>query len=139
MFDFGGRYTEILVLVVVAIIVIGPKDLPIVLRKFGQFMNKMRSMAREFQGHVDVAMKDAGMESIKKDLQGMSSGISGALAAPQSISATTAVEPAAAPMMPQLSSVSPSSDFTTYFGTSPQPGETWVAGRRVGSGASSAP
>ncbi len=140
MFDFGGRYTEILVLVVVAIIVIGPKDLPIVLRKLGQFMNKMRSMAREFQGHVDVAMKDAGMESIKKDLQGISGGISGAIAAPQTTSATTPVEASAAPLMPQLPSVSSSfSDFSTYFGTKPQDGETWVAGKRVGPEASPQP
>ncbi len=140
MFDFGGRYTEILVLVVVAIIVIGPKDLPVVLRKIGQFMNKMRSMAREFQGHVDVAMKDAGMDSIKKDLQGMSSGISGAISGPQNTSVTTPVETPVTPMMPQLSSVSSvASDFTTYFGTSPQVGETWVAGKRVGPEASPQP
>ena len=130
MFDFGGRYTEILVLVVVAIIVIGPKDLPIVLRKFGQFMNKMRGMAREFQGHVDVAMKDAGLENIKKDLQGMSSGISGAISGPQN---TTPVSASIAPSMPQLPEPpSPSlNDFNTYFGTNPAKGETWVAGRRV--------
>jgi sec-independent protein translocase protein TatB len=134
MFDFGGRYTEILVLVVVAIIVIGPKDLPVVLRKIGQFMNKMRSMAREFQGHVDVAMKDAGMESIKKDLQGLNSGISGAISGPPATSNTTPVDASATPMMQQLPSVSSlSHDFSTYFGTNPQVGETWVAGRRVDS------
>jgi len=137
MFDFGGRYTEILVLVVVAIIVIGPKDLPVVLRKVGQFMNKMRSMAREFQGHVDVAMKDAGMDSIKKDLQGMSSGISGAIAATP---ATTPVESSPVPLMPQLAPVSSvPSDFSTFFGTTPQDGETWVAGRRVDAGAKPQP
>jgi Tat protein translocase TatB subunit len=140
MFDFGGRYTEILVLVVVAIIVIGPKDLPVVLRKVGQFMNKMRSMAREFQGHVDVAMKDAGMDSIKQDLQGLSSGISGAISAPQN---TTPVAPGIAPVMQQLPEISaPStsqSDFSTYFGTNPAKGETWVAGRRVESEAQAQP
>jgi sec-independent protein translocase protein TatB len=140
MFDFGGRYTEILVLVVVAIIVIGPKDLPIVLRKFGQFMNKVRGMAREFQGHVDVAMKDAGMADIKKDLAGMSSGISGALAAPQT---TTPVSSNIAPTMPQLSetpsSFAAQSDFSTYFGSSSNEGETWVAGRRVTAGATPTP
>ena len=140
MFDFGGRYTEILVLVVVAIIVIGPKDLPIVLRKFGQFMNKIRGMAREFQGHVDVAMKDAGMADIKKDLQGMSSGISGALSAPQT---SVPVSSNIAPAMPQLpdtpASYPSQSDFSTYFGTNPVEGETWVAGSRVAPGTPPAP
>jgi sec-independent protein translocase protein TatB len=148
MFDFGGRYTELLVLVVVAIIVIGPKDLPVVLRKFGQFMNKMRSMAREFQGHVDVAMKDAGMDGIKKDLQDLSSGISGAISTPQIANTSTFVEPStsAAPTMPQLAPVSSpsslpssSSDFATYFGTARAAGETWVAGTRVGPEAPPAP
>ena len=71
MFDFGVGYSEMFVLALIAVIVIGPKDLPKVLRAFGQMMTKMRGMAREFQGHVDSAMKDAGLEDVKKDLQGL--------------------------------------------------------------------
>jgi sec-independent protein translocase protein TatB len=71
MFDFGVGYSELFVLALVAIIVIGPKDLPKVLRTFGQMMTKMRGMAREFQGHVDVAMKDAGVADLKKDMQSL--------------------------------------------------------------------
>ena len=55
-------------------IVIGPKDLPKVLRSFGRMMTKMRGMAREFQGHVDSAMKDAGLDDVKKDLQALKVG-----------------------------------------------------------------
>ena len=73
MFDFGVGYSEMFVLALIAVIVIGPKDLPKVLRAFGQMMTKMRGMAREFQGHVDSAMKDAGLEDVKKDLQGLKS------------------------------------------------------------------
>jgi Tat protein translocase TatB subunit len=62
MFDFGVGYSELFVLVVIAVIVIGPKDLPRVLRTFGQFSRKAKGMAREFQGHVDAAMKDAGVD-----------------------------------------------------------------------------
>ena len=71
MFDFGVGYSELFVLALIAVIVIGPKDLPKVLRSFGRIMTKMRGMAREFQGHVDSAMKDAGLEDVKKDLQGL--------------------------------------------------------------------
>ncbi len=67
-FDFGVGYSEMFVLAVIAVIVIGPKDLPKVLRTFGQFMKKARGMAREFQGHVDAAMKDSGVDGLKKDL-----------------------------------------------------------------------
>jgi sec-independent protein translocase protein TatB len=67
MFDFGFGYTEMFVVAVVAIIVIGPKDLPRVLRAFGKTVAKMRGMAREFQGHLDSAMKEAGVDEVKKE------------------------------------------------------------------------
>ena len=76
MFDFGVGYSELFVLAVIAVIVIGPKDLPKVLRAFGKTMAKMRGMAREFQGHLDSAMKDAGLEDVKKEVQGMKSAVS---------------------------------------------------------------
>ena len=67
MFDFGFGYTEMFVVAVVAIIVIGPKDLPRVLRALGKSVAKMRGMAREFQGHLDSAMKDVGIDEVKKE------------------------------------------------------------------------
>ena len=71
MFDFGFGYTEMFVVAVVAIIVIGPKDLPRVLRGFGKTVAKMRGMAREFQGHLDGAMKEAGLEDVKKEFNNL--------------------------------------------------------------------
>lgn len=71
MFDFGIGYTELMVVVLVAIIVIGPKDLPKVLRAFGRTMQKVRGMAREFQGHLDEAMRDAGVDEIKKEISNL--------------------------------------------------------------------
>jgi len=76
MFDFGIGYTELVVIALVAIIVIGPKDLPRVLRGLGRTMNKMRGMAREFQGHMDAAMKEAGLDEVKRDLQSLKNPIS---------------------------------------------------------------
>jgi sec-independent protein translocase protein TatB len=73
MFDFGIGYTELFVVAMVAIIVIGPKDLPRVLRAVGKTVGKMRGMAREFQGHLDSAMKEAGLEDVKKEFQGLKS------------------------------------------------------------------
>lgn len=67
MFDFGFGYSEMFVVAVVAIIVIGPKDLPKVLRAFGKTVGKMRGMAREFQGHLDQAMKETGFDEVKKE------------------------------------------------------------------------
>ena len=67
MFDFGFGYSEMFVVAVVAIIVIGPKDLPKVLRAFGKTIAKMRGMAREFQGHLDQALKETGFDEVKKE------------------------------------------------------------------------
>jgi sec-independent protein translocase protein TatB len=71
MFDFGIGYTELVVIALVAIIVIGPKDLPKVLRAFGRTMQKMRGMARDFQGHLDQAMREAGVDEIKKEISNL--------------------------------------------------------------------
>jgi sec-independent protein translocase protein TatB len=118
-FGFGVGYSELFVLGIIAVIVIGPKDLPMVLRKFGQTMQKVRGMAREFQGHVDVAMKDAGLGDLKKDLQGMQTAVNGAVKMPamQAASATPSI---AAP---------PKNDFDKYFGAEPVAGDTRVAGQ----------
>src|SRR5271154_2273546 len=64
MFDIGWR--EIAVIAVVALIAIGPKELPGVLRMVGQWMGKARKMAAEFQGQFQEAMREAEMADLKK-------------------------------------------------------------------------
>jgi sec-independent protein translocase protein TatB len=64
MFDIG--WSEIAVIAVVALIVIGPKELPGVLRMVGQWMGKARKMAGEFQGQFQEAMREAEMADLKK-------------------------------------------------------------------------
>ena len=58
MFDLG--LTELLLIGIVALIVVGPKDLPMLFRKVGQFVGKARRMAREFTRAMDDAADDAG-------------------------------------------------------------------------------
>lgn len=64
MFDIG--WSELVVIGVVALIAIGPKELPGVLRTVGQWMGKARRMAAEFQGQFNEAMREAEMADIKK-------------------------------------------------------------------------
>ena len=64
MFDIG--WSEFLVIAVVALIAIGPKELPGVLRMVGQWMGKARKMAAEFQGQFQEAMREAEMADLKK-------------------------------------------------------------------------
>lgn len=122
MFDFGVGYSELLVLAIVAIIVIGPKDLPQVLRTFGRMMNKARGMAREFQGHVDAAMRESGVSDLKKDLQSLR----GVVEKQVSDVAPTKV---AAPV-PYAATVA-RKDFDALFGAEAAAGETRVAGTVV--------
>src|SRR6476659_6032652 len=64
MFDIG--WSELVVFAVVALIAIGPKELPGVLRMVGQWMGKARKMASEFQGQFREAMREAEMADLKK-------------------------------------------------------------------------
>lgn len=69
MLDIG--WTELLVIGIVALIVVGPKDLPIMFRKLGQFTGQARKMAREFSRAMDEAADEAGVKDIKADLRKM--------------------------------------------------------------------
>ena len=64
MFDIGMQ--EILVIAVVAIIVVGPKDLPGLLRTGAKYIGQLRNMARDFQGQINEAIKDADLADLKK-------------------------------------------------------------------------
>lgn len=64
MFDIG--WSELVVIAVVALIAIGPKELPGVLRMVGQWIGKARRMATEFQGQFQEAMREAEMADLKK-------------------------------------------------------------------------
>ena len=67
MFDIG--WTEITIILIVAIIVIGPKDLPRVLRTVGQWVGKAKAMTREFRGHVDDMIRDTELDEVKKQIE----------------------------------------------------------------------
>jgi sec-independent protein translocase protein TatB len=67
---------EIMVIGAVALIVIGPKDLPKALRTIGQMTGKLRRMAAEFQGQFNEAMREAELDEVKKQLQGVNDSVS---------------------------------------------------------------
>lgn len=69
MFDLG--WAELLVIGIVALIVVGPKDLPGMFRALGRFTGKVRRMAREFQRAMDDAADQTGMKETASDLRNM--------------------------------------------------------------------
>src|SRR6185312_8950707 len=75
MFDIG--WSELLVIAVVALIAIGPKELPGVLRMVGQWIGKARRMATEFQGQFQEALREAEMADLKKSFDEVREAASG--------------------------------------------------------------
>ena len=69
MFEIG--WTEMLVIAVVMIVVVGPKDLPKMLRAFGKTTTKLRSMAGDFQKQFNEALKEAELDDVKKSVDAL--------------------------------------------------------------------
>ncbi|SHE44363.1 sec-independent protein translocase protein TatB [Ruegeria intermedia] len=77
MFDLG--WTELLVIGIVALIVVGPKDLPVLFRNVGRFIGKARGMAREFSSAMNEAADQAGVNDIKKGLDAATNPVGSAM------------------------------------------------------------
>lgn len=69
MFDLGGG--EMLLIGIVALVVVGPKELPALFRTVGQFTGKARAMAREFTSAMNAAADQSGMSELNKTLKGV--------------------------------------------------------------------
>jgi sec-independent protein translocase protein TatB len=72
MFDIG--WSEMLVVGAVALVVIGPKDLPAALRQAGKWMGSVRRMAADFQGQVNQAMREAELDELRREVSDLKSG-----------------------------------------------------------------
>src|ERR1700755_1141195 len=66
---FGFDWSELMIIVVVALVVLGPKDLPRALYQLGKWMRHARRITGEFQRHVDDFMRQAELEEVKKTVQ----------------------------------------------------------------------
>ncbi len=65
--QFG--FTEFMLVAIVALIVVGPKDLPMMMRKLGQFVAKGKAMAREFQSAFDDIARQAELDELRKEIE----------------------------------------------------------------------
>src|SRR5229473_1280547 len=67
LFDIG--WPELMLIGIVALVVIGPKDLPRALRVAGFWVRKARTLSREFQSSIDQMIREAELEDVRKDLK----------------------------------------------------------------------
>jgi sec-independent protein translocase protein TatB len=67
MFDIA--WSEMAIIAAVALVVIGPKDLPRVLRTVGQWTGRARAMAREFQNSIEELARESELDALKKDVE----------------------------------------------------------------------
>ena len=65
----GIGFSELLLLALAALIIVGPKDLPMMMRKIGQFVGKGRAMAREFQAAFDDIARQSELDELKKEIE----------------------------------------------------------------------
>lgn len=66
--------TELLVIAAIALIVVGPKDLPVMLRKLGQFIARLRGMAAEFRASFDDMARQSELEDLRREVEAMRAG-----------------------------------------------------------------
>ncbi|MFA5901286.1 MAG: Sec-independent protein translocase protein TatB [Hyphomicrobium sp.] len=70
MFDITS--SKLLILAVVALIVVGPKDLPVLLRTIGKYLGVIRRQAAEFRSQFDEAIRETELEQLKKEFESAS-------------------------------------------------------------------
>ena len=95
MFDIGA--TELLLIAIVAILVIGPKDMPMALRTAGRWIGKVRRVSGHFKSGVEAMIREAEMEEMDKKWKAQNEAI---MAAHPPARADPPVEPIAAPETP---------------------------------------
>lgn len=74
MFDIG--WSELLIIGVITLIVVGPKDLPVVLRTIGRYLGMIRRQAADFRAQFDEAMRETEFDQIRKDMDGIRQDVS---------------------------------------------------------------
>src|SRR5450432_65688 len=69
-----GRILDFVIVGVIALIVVGPKDLPVLMRRVGEFVAKMRSMAAEFRASFDEMARQSELDELRREVEAMRSG-----------------------------------------------------------------
>jgi sec-independent protein translocase protein TatB len=69
-----GKTLELMIAAIVALVVVGPKDLPVLLRRLGQFMARLRGMAAEFRASFDEMARQSELDELRKEVDALRKG-----------------------------------------------------------------
>ena len=105
MFDIG--WSELLVIVVVAIVVVGPKELPRLLRTFGHYAGKLRRAAADFQRQFEDAMRESELDEVRQNLENIRAHTTGSLPADKPL---MLAKPESAPVPAKAVTAPPAAD-----------------------------
>jgi len=100
MFDIS--WSELLILGIVTLVFVGPKELPVFLRTLGRYAGMVRRHANEFKAQFDAAMREAELDSMRKEVEQMQSSINSEVMKAKStindVASAAKIEAAAAPI-----------------------------------------
>jgi sec-independent protein translocase protein TatB len=108
MFDIG--WSELLVIAIVAIVVVGPKGLPGLMRTFGHYTGKLRHAASDFQRQFEAAMAESEVDAVRKNIENIRSGLDNPVMLPKTANASPPAAmgpPSTAPVPEPLESPPP--------------------------------
>lgn len=111
MFDVGA--SELLMIVIVAVVVIGPKDMPMALRTAGRWIGKMRKMSNHFRSGIDAMVREAELEEMERKWREQNEAIMKASPQLPSMTPDPVTNPSAQDMQPPASSQEPASSQAT--------------------------
>jgi len=130
-----GRILDFLIVGVIALIVVGPKDLPVLMRKVGQFVARMRAMAAEFRASFDEIARQSELDELRREVEAMRSGqiIRGAVGlGPDADQVFDDIHAELNPTQPNLPfDQSPPAETPAHDGATQQSGDTAQASQPV--------
>lgn len=124
---FEISWSELLILAVVTLVFVGPKELPVFLRTLGRYAGSVKRQAAEFRAQFDAAMREAELDTMRKEMEAMQASVNSEIMKAQSV-VKDATEPsigkpaaAAAPAAPEATASTTSTPPSTSTSTSPSP------------------
>ena len=103
---FEISWSELLILAIVTLIFVGPKELPVFLRTIGRYAGSIKRQANEFRAQFDEALREAELDTVKKEFEGMQASVNAEVMHAKTVfSDATAPPPSVSPVIPPVTPI----------------------------------